>query len=62
MAKKKSTEVIRQAHSRCIHCSAVKDEFLSNSGTPILGECLFSKYRFLLHELTDCKNFKGLKK
>ena len=62
MAKKKSIEnEEKQKHKHCIHCSEVKDEFLSNDGMPILGECLYRQYRFLLTELVKCKDFKMLR-
>lgn len=59
MAKKKSTaEVVKNAHEDCIHCSAITDRHLNNTGKPILGECLYSEYLFLLREKVICEKFK----
>ena len=55
MAKKKSIEEKQKhKHKCCIHCSEVRDEFLSNEGKPILGECLYRQHRFLLNEEVNC--------
>lgn len=61
MAKKKSIEKEeKQKHKHCIHCSEVKDEFLSNNGMPILGECLYRQFRFLLNEEVFCDYFRKM--
>lgn len=59
MAKKKYIEEKQKhKHKCCIHCSEVRDEFLSNDGRPILGECLYRQHRFLLNEEVFCDYFR----
>ena len=59
MAKKQSTSKDElNLHKNCIHCCFIKDQFLSNTGKPIMGRCAFSKYMFLLNEVTECEDYK----
>lgn len=58
MALKKSIKNFKNTHRECVHCRVIDNEFLSNEGMPILGECEFFKFRFLLNELTDCEKWK----
>lgn len=59
MAKKQSiSKDKKKLHKNCIHCCFVKDQFLSNTGKPIMGRCAFSGYMFLLNEKTDCEDLK----
>lgn len=57
MAKKTYTKSYN-LHKDCLHCREVKNEFLTITGKPILGECDFNESRFLLNELTECKRYK----
>lgn len=48
-------------HRDCEHCRLVNYEFLSLSGQPIMGECIYSKTRFLLNdEIGDCNQYKQI--
>ena len=46
-------------HRQCKHCCVVEDEFLSIKGEPIMGECIYSRSRFLLNETIECEEFKN---
>ena len=55
---KKVIQKILHTHRGCEHCREIDYEFLSLNGKPIMGECVYSKTRFLLNEKTDCNFFK----
>ena len=57
MAKKIVKIVNTHTHKQCKHCVEVDYEFISCSGKPIMGECIYSETRFLLNEKTDCKEY-----
>ena len=45
-------------HQQCVFCKEVTNEYLSIQGFPIMGECEYLEYRFLLREFTDCDKYK----
>lgn len=57
MAKAVSTKK-KYKHIECVNCRPVLHKFLSNTREPILGECEYNEYMFLLREDTDCPYFK----
>lgn len=56
---KKVLNLIKHIHRDCEHCHIVDYEFISISGKPIMGECIYNPHRFMLNEsCEECKMYK----